>query len=173
MNRIIPRRLTWTLLPLLLVAQRPAAPQTKTTESIRQRFLGAWRLVSDENISKDGKVTYPDFGPHAIGYLVYTPEGHMCAGLMNPERPKWTEPRNPTDKEKIQLFDTFYAYCGRYEIREAEHLMIHYPELAVTPDFVNSTQPRPYIFDGDRLTFSGPNPGPEGGTYRITWEKVK
>jgi hypothetical protein len=51
--------------------------------------------------------------------------------------------------------------------------MLHDPELASTPDFVNSTQPRPDSFDAGRLTFSGPNPGPQGGTYRITWEKVK
>jgi len=173
MHRFSARRLACALLPLLLLSQRPAAPQAKATENIRERFLGTWRLAVDENISKDGKVTYPDVGPHGLGYLVYAPDGHMCVGLMNPERPKWTEPRNPTDEEKIQLFDTFYAYCGRYEIREAEHLMLHYPELASTPDYVNSTQPRPYTFEGDRLTFSGPETSPQGGTYRITWEKVK
>jgi len=173
MIRLFPRRIAWILLPLLLAGQRPATPQAKTTESIRQRFLGTWRLVADESISKEGKVSYPDFGAHAVGYLVYAPDGHMCVGLMNPDRPKWTAPRNPTDQEKILLFDSFYGYCGRYEIRGAEHVMIHYPELASTPDFVNSTQPRPYTFDGNRLTFSGPEPGPQVGTYRITWEKVK
>ena len=167
------RRFVYALLPLLLLTQRPAAPQARSAESIRQRFLGTWRLVVDENISKDGKVTYPDFGPHGIGYLIYAPDGHMCVGLMNPDRPKWKEPRNATEKEKIILFDSFYAYCGRYEIREAEHVMVHLPELASTPDYVNSTQPRPYTFDGDRLTFSGPDTSPQGGTFRITWEKVK
>ena len=173
MKKFFGRRLAWALVPLILAAQRPAAPQAKATESIRQRFIGTWRLVADEHISADGKVTYPDFGAHGAGYLIYAPDGHMCAGLMNPDRPKWTEPRDPTEKEKILLFDSFYAYCGRYEIREAENLMLHYPELASTPDFVNSTQRRPYTFHGDRLTFSGPDPGPQGGTYRITWEKVK
>jgi hypothetical protein len=173
MNRFFPRRLAYALLPLLLLSQGPATPQAQTSGSVRQRFLGTWRLVVDENISKDGKITYPDFGPHGIGYLVYAPDGHMCVGLMNPDRPKWTEPRDPSDKEKIALFETFYGYCGKYEIHEAEHVMMHYPELASTPDFVNSTQPRPYTFDGDRLTFMGPNPGPQGGTFRITWEKVR
>jgi len=173
MNQTFPRRLAWALLLLILVSQSAAAPQTKPPEGIRQHFLGTWRLVVFENISKDGKVSYPYMGRQAVGYLMYAPDGHMCAGLMNPDRPKWSETRTPTDKEKIQLFDTFYAYCGRFEIREAEHLMIHYPELAATPDFVGSTQPRPYSFDGERLTFSGPETNPPGSTYRITWEKVK
>jgi len=173
MNGFSRRRLVCALAALILIAQSPAATQVRTTDDIRQRFLGAWRLVVDENIAADGKITYPDFGPHGAGYLVYSPDGHMCVGLMNPDRPKWREPRTPTDKEKILLFDSFYAYCGRYEIREAEHLMIHYPELASTPDYVDSTQPRPYTFNGDRLTSTGPNTEPGGGTYRITWEKVK
>ena len=168
------RRFLIALLPLILLAQSPATPQAKSSSSIRQRFIGTWRLVSDENISADGKVTFAALtGPHGVGYLIYAPDAHMCVGLMNPDRPKWTEPKAPTDKEKIQLFDSLYAYCGKYEIREAEHVMIHLPELASTPDFVNSTQPRPYTFDGDRMTFSGPETSPKGGTWKIVWEKVK
>ena len=168
------RRFLFVLLPLILLAQRPAVPQGKMDSSIRQRFIGTWRLVSDQNISAKGEATFDTVaGPHGVGYLIYDPTGHMCVGLMNPDRPKWTEPRDPTEKEKILLFDSFYAYCGKYEIREAEHLMIHLPELASTPDYVNSTQPRPYTFDGDRMTFSGPETSPQGGTFKIVWEKVK
>lgn len=168
------RRLLFVLLPLILLAQRPAVPQARTESSIRQRFIGTWRLVSNENISAKGEVTIATLtGPHGVGYLIYDPSGHMCVGLMNPDRPKWTEPRDPTEKEKILLFDAFYAYCGKYEIKEAEHLMIHLPELASTPDYVNSVQPRPYTFDGDRMTFSGPETRPQGGAWKIVWEKVK
>lgn len=158
---------------MLLFCQRPAVVQAQAPQSVRERFVGAWRLVVDENISRDGKVTYPDLGPHAVGYLIYSPGGHMCVGLMNPERPKWKEPREATDKEKIALFDSFYAYCGKYQINESGRTMIHLPELASTPDFVGSRQPRPYSFEGNRLTFSAPDTSPNGGTYRIVWEKVQ
>lgn len=171
MPKLFARRLVASLL-LILFSQGPVMPQTKTTEGDRQRFIGTWRLVTDENI-KDGKVTYPDFGPRGVGYLIYSPDGHMCVGLMNPDRPKWKQPRDASDKEKILLFDSFYAYCGTYEIREAEHLMIHRPELASTPDYVDSVQPRPYTFDGDRVSFSGPETSPRGGTFHIVWEKAK
>jgi len=173
MNRWWARRAVYAALVAILLSQRHGVLQAGARESIQQRFIGTWRLVVDENISKDGKVTYPDVGPHGVGYLIYAPDGHMCVGLMNPDRPKWKEPREATAKEKIQLFESFYAYCGKYEIREAEHVMMHLPELASTPDYVNSMQPRPYTFEGDRVTFSGPDPSPQGGTYRIVWEKVK
>ncbi len=173
MHRMWTRRVLYPALLLLLFAQRPAILAAGAAESVRERFLGTWRLVAIENISKEGKVTYPDFGPHAVGYLIYSPQGRMCAALMNPDRPQWKEPRQVTEKEKIALFDSFYAYCGKYEIKEAEHVMMHLPEVALTPDYVRSLQPRPYSFDGDRLTFSGPDSGPQGGTYKVVWEKVK
>jgi hypothetical protein len=161
---------------LLLLVQRPTGMQASANSSARQRFLGAWRLVSYQNISPQGQASYdPSVGPHGVGYLIYDPTGHMCVGLMNPERPQWREPKDPTPQEKIQLFDTFYAYCGKYEVHEADHVMMHLPELASTPDYVASRQPRPYTFDGDRLTFAGKNPPGEagGGTYVIVWEKVE
>lgn len=175
MTRSLPRPMLYALLPLVLLLQRPAAPQAKSDSSARQRFIGTWRLVSEQNISEKGEVTFdPVTGPHGIGYLIYDPSGHMCVGLMNPDRPNWTEPKQPTDKEKIALFDSFYAYCGRYEVHEAAQVMMHLPELASTPDYVHNDQPRPYKFDGDRLTFTGKNTATEGGgNYKIVWEKVK
>jgi hypothetical protein len=92
---------------------------------------------------------------------------------MNPERPKWAERKNPTDAEKILLYDTYNGYCGRYEVNEAEHVMMHLPELAKRPEFTGSHQARPYKLEGDRLTFTAPNPEGPGGTIRLVWEKVK
>jgi len=172
MSRVWTKRILYAALALLFLGQHPGVVQARAAQSVRERFVGTWRLVVDENISREGKVTYPDVGPHGVGYLIYAPDGHMCVGLMNPDRPKWKEPREPTEKEKIALFDSFYAYCGRYEINEAEHVMMHLPEMASTPDYVNSKQPRPYSFEGDRVTFSGPELAPQGGTYRIVWQKV-
>jgi hypothetical protein len=38
----------------------------------------------------------------------------------------------------------------------------------------SNEQPRPYEFDGDRLTIAGKNTATEGGgSYKIVWEKVK
>ena len=49
----------------------------------------------------------------------------MCAQLMNPDRPAWMEAGHPTDAEKTSAFDGFFAYCGKYEVDEAKHVMIH------------------------------------------------
>jgi hypothetical protein len=76
--------------------------------SVRERFLGTWELVSTEYRYTDGtRRPYPDVGPHAKGYLMYALDGHMCAQLINPDRPAWKEAGHPTDAEKISAFDGF------------------------------------------------------------------
>jgi len=144
--------------------------------SVRERFLGTWELVSTEYRYTDGtRRPYPDVGPHGKGYLMYALDGRMCAQLMNPDRPAWKEAGHPTDAEKISAFDGFFAYCGKYEVDEAKHVMTHLPDVASWPGFVGSKQPRPYAFSDSRdlLMFSGKErdePGAE--SYSITWRKV-
>jgi hypothetical protein len=142
----------------------------------RERFVGAWELVSAEYRYTDGtRRPYPDVGPHGKGYLMYALDGRTCAQLMNPDRPAWKEAGRPRDVEKISAFDGFFAYCGKYEVDEAKHVMTHLPDVASWPGFVGSKQPRPYTFSdsGDLLMFSGKErdePGAE--SYSITWRKV-
>ena len=145
--------------------------------SVRERFLGTWELVSTEYRYADGtRRPYADVGPHGKGYLMYAGDGHMCAQLINPDRPAWKEAGHPTDAEKISAFDGFFAYCGKYEVDEVKRVMIHLPDVASWPSFVGSKQPRPYTFadSGDLLTFSGKEteePGAE--SYSITWRKAR
>jgi len=142
--------------------------------SMRDRFLGAWELVTTEQRLTDGsKRPYRQAGPNGKGYLIYTADGHMCAELMNPDRPVWKDRRNPSDAEKASAIDGLVAYCGRYEIDETNKVIYHYPEVAWSPNYVGTKQARPYKFNGDLLTFSGKvvdEPGVE--SYSITWGKA-
>lgn len=157
-------------------AQNKDSTTVAPAVSVRERFVGTWKLVSTEYRYTDGtRRPYPDVGPHGKGYLMYRLDGRLCAQLMNPDRPAWKEAGHPTDAEKISAFDGSFAYCGKYEVDEAKHVMIHPPEVASWPGLVGSKQPRPYTFSdsGDLLTFSGKErdePGAE--SYSITWRKV-
>jgi len=163
-----------TALPSQAPVKQTPQPMRGELSSIRDRFIGTWELVSAEDHMTDGSTRpYPATGPNGKGYLMYTADGHMCAELMNPDRPAWKDPRNPSDAEKASAIDGFHAYCGRYEIDEADRVMYHYPEIAGSPNYVGTKQPRPYKFNGDLLTFSDKvtnEPGVE--SYSITWRKV-
>jgi ketosteroid isomerase-like protein len=141
----------------------------------RDRLMGTWRLVSAGTLRSDGSFEpYPEYGPHPIGYLIYDPTGHMCVSLSNPDHPHWANPEKPTDAEKLRSYDTFFAYCGTYEIREKEGRVIHRPQMGSWPHYIGTDQNRDFRFEGNRLILSGEEtpPGGERRRYRITWERV-
>jgi hypothetical protein len=141
----------------------------------RDRFVGSWELVSTEYQMKDGsKHPYPELGANGRGYLMYTADGHMCAQLVNPNRPAWKDVGHATAAEKIAAIDGLVAYCGRFEVDETKHMMTHYPETAWQPNFEGTTQPRPYTFRDDLLVFSDKEDREPGAlSYAITWRRMK
>ena len=99
----------------------------QTESEIRDRIVGSWKLVSTEEIMKDGRTrSFPGFGPHARGLLMYQRSGYMCAVLMNPDRPNPADPRHRTREEKIAAAEGSFAYCGRYEIDAKQKWIVHH-----------------------------------------------
>jgi hypothetical protein len=149
--------------------------------SIRDYFLGAWKLVSSEYKYSDGHTTpYPGLGPDAVGFLMYTPSGHMCGQLMKPGRPRWANTNTPTAAEAASALDGFVSYCGAFEIREKERVMVHLPETAWSPNYPGTTQERPYhLVNQDRFFFRGSGTEKQKAgtevpmTWTITWERLK
>lgn len=170
-----------TLLSVGSFAQAPAAsPEYQPKEPIRNYFLGAWKLAGTEVRYPDGHTTpYVDLGSHAVGFLLYTPSGHMCAQLMKPGRPKWASMELPTPAESASALDGFTSYCGTFEIREKDRTIIHRPETAGNPGMVGTDQPRPYHFvSQNRFFFRGEETiEQKDGTksieiWTISWERL-
>jgi lipocalin-like protein len=89
--------------PLLLFGFLVCAASgvSQTESEIRDRIVGTWKLVSAEDIMKDGTTRpYPTYGPHGKGFLMYQRDGYMCADLVNPDRPKWVDPVHTTPEER-------------------------------------------------------------------------
>ena len=160
------------------VMAQPKAGQTelgKTESDIRDQIVGTWKLVSSEQIMKDGTIQRDSrFGAHGKGYLMYQRDGHMCAYLTNPDLPKWADAAHPTKEEKVVAADEMFAYCGRYEIDVKLKQIIHLPEVATDPAYVGSRQIRPYTFHDGRLIFSDvEKDDPTAARWRIVWEKAR
>jgi hypothetical protein len=97
----------------------------------------------------------------------------MCAAGMNPDRPVWRNVDSPTDEEKLRAMDGYFGYCGRYEIDPVNHVIYHYPDVALDPTALGTKQPRPYKLDADYLTFADKDTAPGVVSYMIRWKKVK
>ena len=151
------------------------APHTGSRESVRDRVIGTWQLVSAGTFRSDGSFEpYPEYGPNARGYLMYDSTGHMCVSLANPNHPHWANAEKPTDAEKVRSYDAFFAYCGTYEIREKEGRIIHRPEMGSWPHYVGTDQNRKFRLEGNRFILSAEETPPNGEhrQYQITWQRV-
>ncbi len=51
-------------------------------------LIGTWRLVSWENRSVDGQISYP-LGEDAVGYIMYNQNGYMFVAIARPNRAKF------------------------------------------------------------------------------------
>ena len=52
-------------------------------------LVGTWKLLSWENRSLDGQVTYP-LGEDAVGYISYTQDGYVFVSMMRSDRTQFT-----------------------------------------------------------------------------------
>jgi hypothetical protein len=160
-------------LAALLLCVAPALAQTES--EIRDRIVGTWRLVSTEEVLKDG-TSRPmvSFGPRGKGFLMYQRDGYMCADLVNPDRPKWADPEHTTPEEKAATADGTFAYCGRYEIDVKQRQIVHLPEVATSPAYVGSRQIRPYTFENGRLVLGDvEKEDPAVARWKIVWERAQ
>jgi hypothetical protein len=139
----------------------------------RDTLVGAWRLVSWENHAPDGQVTYP-MGTDAVGYLIYTADGHCSVMISRAGRPAFTggDLLSGTAEEKARAVEGFVAYAGRFTFHGDR--VVHHVELSLFPNWVASDQQRSVELSQDRLTLSA-SPLLLAGRQqvpRLIWERV-
>jgi hypothetical protein len=159
----------------ILLASASFAQTAAPAPTVAQ-LLGTWKLVSIEDTFKDGKVgPSTQFGPHPHGFIMYEPDGYMCASIVNSDRPVWNDIAKATDAEKIAYYDSFIAYCGAYKLDSATSTVTHFPEVAWSPSYVGSTQPRPFRLEGNRLIITATRglSNPEIQKRVLVWERAK
>ena len=136
-------------------------------------LIGTWRLMSWENRSVDGQISYP-LGRDAVGYIMYNPDGYMFVAIMRPDRVKFAagDLLGGSTEEKAQAAETYVSYCGQYEFRG--DTVIHHVELSLFPNWVGVGQERLVELMGNRLMLST-RPVLLGGiqqTAHLLWERV-
>lgn len=121
---------------------------------VAQRFVGAWELVSFENIAADG-TRRP--GNYDQGQISYDASGRMSAHLMN-----------ATDKNNHR----YLGYYGPFVVDEAKGIVTHIVDGSSNATWVGSRQVRYYQFSPDyqQLTLSVKNA--EGRTTgTLVWKR--
>jgi len=85
---------------------------------------------------------------------MYNRDGYMFVAIMSPYRLQFAggDLLIGTPEEEAQAEETFFSYCGRYELREDR--VIHQIELGSFLNWVGVEQERLMELRGNRLTLS-------------------
>ncbi|MGA7522384.1 MAG: lipocalin-like domain-containing protein [Acidobacteriaceae bacterium] len=125
--------------------------------SDREKFIGAWHLVSLEAPGADGKMVSV---PGLTGTLIYTRDGHMSVEIMYPE--------SAAALSNDYVLNGYEASFGSYEVDEAKHTVTHHVQGSVTRALVGKSLVRAYRFTDDgRLIITSARPDEH---WSAAWE---
>jgi len=129
-----------------------------TTASIKDRFVGAWRLVRLEEQGADGKIHKAD----CSGLLVYTRDGHMSVQVM------YRNPQVEASAAPVQYAQGSYeASFGTYQIDESSHTFTFHVDGALVRSLIGKDLPRAFELSGKQLIVKSTHPEER---WRVAWE---
>ena len=128
-------------------------------DGIRDRFVGAWRLVQLDQPGADGKTHRAD----STGLLVFTRDGHMSVQVMerNPQA------QSPTGPEQYSQAG-YEASFGTYEINESSHTFTFHVEGALVRTLIGKDLPRAFEFSGKQLIVKSTRSDEH---WRVVWKQ--
>ena len=128
-------------------------------DSVKDRFVGAWRLVSLEAPGPGGKIYKAD----STGLFVFTRDGHASVQVMerNPV------PQAAADLTSIRTVATRPRRFGTYEVDETAHTFTFHVEGALVRNLIGKDLPRSFEFSGKQLIVKSTRPEEH---WKVTWE---
>ncbi len=133
--------------------------QRGETLADRDRFIGAWRLVSLEEQGADGTSHKAD----PTGQFVFSRDGHTSVQVM------YRSVGTAASAAPIQYAQSGYeATFGRYEVDERTKTFTLHVEGALVRGLVGKDLPRLYELSGNQLIVKPSSPDEH---WRVTWER--
>ncbi|MFX1355891.1 MAG: lipocalin-like domain-containing protein [Promethearchaeota archaeon] len=146
-------------------------------ENVRDKFVGAWKLIAYEIRTIDGQVLEKN---ELTGILIYSKEGYMSVQMMKPERPKFQDGTGEDlDGESIEVikaaFEGYGGYFGKYTLDEENGIITHHILGSHIPNWVSMDFERLYRFLGNKLELtSRPFQSDDKRVfYYLLWERFK
>ena len=120
----------------------------------KDKFNGAWKLISTDYRGEDGEVTYP-FGEEVVGQLMYDGKGNMGAQIIRADRPNFASGdwHKGTPEEIKAAFEGYRCYYGTYDVDEEKKMITHHVIGSSYPNWMAEgvDHVRYYEFSGNRL----------------------
>lgn len=129
-------------------------------ENLRERLIGAWKLMSYQEIPVDGSDPFEPLGPEPRGLIIYTPDGYMSAQLAKPDRPDFGSGDwfAGTADDYAAEATSYIAYSGPFHVDEEQQTLTHSMFVSLFPNWTGQTQPRRVKLEDDRLHLGTTSP---------------
>ena len=122
-----------------------------------QALVGTWRLLSAEERRPNGETAYW-MGRRPVGLLMYDRTGNVSVQIMR-------DPSVTVTPENRQ--DGYYAYFGRYDVRESESTVVHRVQGSMRPSEIGADYTRTVRLSRDRLVLG------LSATRTLTWQRLR
>ena len=129
---------------------------TQSSDSVRDRYVGAWRLAWLEQQDADGKVHRID----CCGMFVFTRDGHAAVQVMQ----RASQGHAATDQYSRGGYEATY---GNYVIDESTHTFTFHVEGSLMQPLIGKDLPRSYEFSGKQLIVKSTRSDEH---WRVAWE---
>jgi Lipocalin-like domain len=124
----------------------------------KNRFVGAWRLVTLEAPGPDGNIHKAD----STGMFVFTRDGHASVQVMERNPP----PRAEAGPEQYSHAG-YEATFGTYQVDQSAHTFTFHVEGAIVRSLIGKDLPRSFEFSGNQLIVKSTRPEEH---WKVTWE---
>jgi hypothetical protein len=135
-----------------------AQPNSEPNQTLRERFIGGWRLVWLEEEGADGNVHRAD----CTGLLAYTADGHMSVQVMHRD----AQPESAVGQAQYAQ-GGYEATYGRYSIDEKARTFTFHVEGALVRSLVGKDLTRRFEFSGKQMIVQATDPKEH---WRFAWE---
>jgi hypothetical protein len=139
----------------------------------REAILGSWKMTSWVTRDVATGERQDALGRNPRGSVIYTPE-RVTFLIVSGDRSR-PERLPPLDDEKVALFDTMFAYSGRYTVK-ADHI-VHHVDISWNEAWSGTDQVRFCKVDEHTLTYSSaPGKSPFDGreiVHEVTYERER
>ena len=127
-------------------------------QGVKDRFVGAWRLVSLEAPNPDGTI----HKSVSTGMFVFTRDGHASVQVMERNPP----PQAAARPEQYS-HGGYEATFGTYEVDETARTFTFHVEGALVRSLIGKDLPRSFEFSGNQLIVKSTRPEEH---WRVIWE---
>jgi hypothetical protein len=164
----------FVLVPVAVLGVTLSLVRSSRAQTV-DRLYGTWRLMSEvATVTATGEPRYI-YGKMPHGFISYGRDGRMLALGVSSERPVPATVAKITDRERVDLFNTMFAYGGTFTFDGKD--ITHHVDVSYNEVWTGMNLLRHVRFEGDRLTLTtDPTPSPLDGKMVVAtliFEKVK